>query len=64
MTDGKMLAWAARWHYPYLRLGDKDAIPHGQPSWEKFVTNADRRRKATAQHQIARWNALASEVAE
>lgn len=52
-----LLAWAERWHYPYLRLDEKDAVRYGRKSWEAFVSSRDRKRKQLAWARIQRWNA-------
>lgn len=62
MSDGDLLQWAERWHYPYLRLRGKDAIRHGRHEWEAFAKCQDSERKRQAWQRIERWNERAQAV--
>lgn len=58
-TKTNLLAWAARWHYPYLCLGESDHVGHGELAWQRLAR--DRKRRRLAWKRIARWNELAQE---
>lgn len=56
MSGDDLLAWAERWHYPFLRLGSKDAVRHGRQHWAELATSKDAVRRILAEQRIERWN--------
>lgn len=56
------MAWAERWHYPYVRLPGKDAIRHGREHWQALASSRDQGRKILVEQRIQLWNARAKET--
>ena len=61
MTSNELLTWGERWHYPYLRLGSKDAVRHGRSHWEALVSGKDAVRRVLAEQRIRLWDARLEE---
>lgn len=66
MTHKQIMAFGAKWHYPFLRIGDEasppalDVLRHGKAHYEE-LRNDPKRRKLTGL-RIEHWMARLTRV--
>lgn len=66
MTHKQIMAWARRWHHPFLRIGDEasppttDVLRHGKEHYEELRHDAKRRKLTSL--RIERWMARLTRV--
>lgn len=66
MTHKQIMAWAAQWNHPYLRIGDEaspptpDVLRHGKEHYEALRHDVKRRKLTSL--RIERWQARFTRV--